>query len=213
MHTTFRDIRLGRRLLLGFGSVLLLAAAAGFTLWSSQRLLAGQQQHLQRQLLQTPAPSELARNRQLAHQLAATQSTADRLNLLAGLLGLSALLSGALAMRSINRSVQIPLAQALGAVQALNRGDTEHRARIERLDEFGHLLIAIDQLGNWLAPLLNEEEPSPARWPRCLPPQNLSSLDIMLDELTSNRSDDEARNTRPAIHPTCASAAASLVSS
>jgi hypothetical protein len=212
MHKTFRDISLGRRLLLGFGSVLLLAAAAGFTLWSSQHLLAEQQQSLQRQLLRAPAPFELDRNRQLAHQLAATQSTADRLDLLAGLLGLGALLSGVLAMRSINRSVQIPLAQALGAVQALNRGDTEHRARIERLDEFGHLLIAIDQLGNWLAPLLNEEEPSLARWPRCLPPPDLSSLDIMLGELTSSRPDDEAQNTRPAIHPAHAKTADSLAS-
>ncbi|MFM2057638.1 MAG: hypothetical protein RLY71_2023 [Pseudomonadota bacterium] len=213
MHKTFRDISLGRRLLLGFGSVLLLAAAAGSTLWSSQRLLAEQQQSLQRQLLQASAPSGLDHNRQIAHQLAATQSTADRLNLLAGLLGLGALLSGVLAIRSIDRSVQTPLAQALGAVQALHRGDMEHRARIERLDEFGHLLIAIDQLGNWLAPVLDEEEPSLARWPRCLPPPDLRSLDIRLDELTPSRPDDTARNTRPAIHPAHARTAASLASS
>lgn len=213
MHKTFRDISLGQRLLLGFGSVLLLAAAAGFALWSSQRLLSEQQQHLQRQLLQATAPLELDRSRQLAHQLAAAQSAADRLNLLAGLLGLGALLTGALAIRSIDRSVQKPLAQALGAVQAINRGDTEHRSRIERLDEFGHLLIAIDQLGDWLAPVLAEEEPSPARWPRCLPRPDLSSLDIMLDELTSSRPDDEAPNTRPAIHPARAATADGLVSS
>lgn len=212
MHKTFRDISLGQRLLLGFGSVLLLAAAAGFTLWSSQRLLSEQQQHLQRQLLQATAPFELDHNRQLAHQLAAAQSAADRLNLLAGLLGLGALLSGALAIRSIDRSVRTPLAQALGAVQAINRGDTEHRARIERLDEFGHLLVAIDQLGNWLAPVLDEEEPA-ARRPRCLPRPDLSSLDIMLDELTASRPDGEVQNTRPAIHPARARTAASLASS
>jgi HAMP domain-containing protein len=74
-------------------------------------------------------------------------------------LALAAVLSAVLTAQSIHRSVQRPLAEAMAAVQALAAGDLEHRVKVERLDEMGQLLIAIDAMSNWLAVMLNHDEP------------------------------------------------------
>ncbi|MEX8521062.1 MAG: HAMP domain-containing protein [Leptothrix sp. (in: b-proteobacteria)] len=74
-------------------------------------------------------------------------------------LALAAVLSAVLTARSIHHSVQRPLAEAMAAVQALSAGDLEHRIKVERLDEMGQLLVAIDAMSNWLAVMLNHDEP------------------------------------------------------
>lgn len=194
----FRDISLGSRVLLGFGSVLLLGATSGALLWSSQRLLAEQQQLLHHQLLQAPASApatarhatvlvehalpQLDANRQLARQLAAAQTSAERRSLLAALFGGGAVLAALMSVIAIDRSTRVPLARATRAIEALRRGDLDHRVRIERLDEYGRLLVAIDQLTNWLALVLDDdilEPPQPLPSPQAV----TTSLDILLDDL------------------------------
>ena len=73
---------------------------------------------------------------------------------------------GALVLLGANvRSVVRPLEEARRVTQALARGDYDQRARVERLDEVGHLLVALDGLGDYLAVMLPEEAEQKASKP------------------------------------------------
>ncbi|NRT58285.1 HAMP domain-containing protein [Sphaerotilus uruguayifluvii] len=85
-----------------------------------------------------------------------------------------ALLLGALgcAMALVHlhaREISRPLRQAEKALEALQRGDYDHRVPVTRLDESGRVLLRIRELGDYLAVVLPTEEddgpderPSPA---------------------------------------------------
>lgn len=64
-----------------------------------------------------------------------------------------------LAMLKLNvRSVRHPLNEARLAIEALSRGDYQRRVHIERLDETGDVLVALDDLSNYLAVMLPDDE-------------------------------------------------------
>lgn len=77
--------------------------------------------------------------------------------LLSGALMCLAIGSG-LVLHHINaRSVLQPLDNARRLTQALVRGQYDERVRIGRLDEAGRLLVALEELGDYLAVVLPEE--------------------------------------------------------
>lgn len=77
--------------------------------------------------------------------------------LLSGALMCLAIGSG-LVLHHINaRSVLQPLDNARRLTQALVRGQYDERVRIDRLDEAGRLLVALEELGDYLAVVLPEE--------------------------------------------------------
>ncbi|MFM2052191.1 MAG: hypothetical protein RL456_228 [Pseudomonadota bacterium] len=94
------------------------------------------------------------------------------------------------------REVLRPLAQARAAVEALSRGDYRHRVRVERLDEAGQVLVALDDLSNYLAVMLPEEEDTPpAPGPRPDP-----TFDHIVERLWEGDAppDEPAASARPA---------------
>lgn len=77
---------------------------------------------------------------------------------------LLAALGVALAMLHRNiRSILEPLEEARSALEALARGDYDRPVRIRRIDETSDMLIAIDDLSQYLAVMLpaDEGEPEP----------------------------------------------------
>ena len=82
--------------------------------------------------------------------------------------GRFALLSAALLMAAVGvamvmlqmntRAVLRPLEDAHRMTKALGRGQYSVRVRVERLDEAGRLLVALEQLGDYLAVVLPEED-------------------------------------------------------
>lgn len=83
--------------------------------------------------------------------------------LLSGALMCLAIGSG-LVLHHINaRNVLQPLENARRLTQALVRGQYGQRVRIERLDEAGRLLVALEELGDYLAVVLPEEPRSNTR--------------------------------------------------
>ncbi|WP_293998406.1 HAMP domain-containing protein [Sphaerotilus sp.] len=82
--------------------------------------------------------------------------------------GRFALLSAALLMAAVGvamvmlqmntRAVLRPLEDAHRMTKALGRGQYGVRVRVERLDEAGRLLVALEQLGDYLAVVLPEED-------------------------------------------------------
>lgn len=83
--------------------------------------------------------------------------------LLSGALMCLAIGSG-LVLHHINaRSVLQPLDNARRLTQALVRGQYDERVRIDRLDEAGRLLVALEELGDYLAVVLPEEPRSKTR--------------------------------------------------
>jgi HAMP domain-containing protein len=75
---------------------------------------------------------------------------------------LLAALGTALAMLHRNiRSILEPLEEARAALEALARGDYDRPVRIRRIDEVGDVLIAIDDLSQYLAVMLPAEDVAP----------------------------------------------------
>lgn len=60
--------------------------------------------------------------------------------------------------RWLGGHVERPVAQAIESVQAMLEGRVEHRPKIDKLDELGQLLIALDRLGDHLAVALPDEQ-------------------------------------------------------
>ncbi|MDZ7858291.1 HAMP domain-containing protein [Sphaerotilus sp.] len=100
-----------------------------------------------------------------------------------------ALLSGALMCLAIGsgcvlhhinaRSVLRPLDKARQLTQALVRGQYGERVRIDRLDEAGRLLVALEELGDYLAVVLPEESTrsaSPSQPSRNVPRDSLERI-------------------------------------
>jgi hypothetical protein len=83
-------------------------------------------------------------------------------------LGLELLLSGAMLFVAIGSALVLqhinactvlhPLESARRVTQALVQGHYGERVRIERLDEAGRLLVALEELGDYLAVMLPEED-------------------------------------------------------
>lgn len=80
------------------------------------------------------------------------------LHLIVAALGLSAVLISIGMVHWISRTVQEPLAQATAAIHFMAQGDANFRVKVERLDEVGKLLVALDDLGNYLAVMLGEDD-------------------------------------------------------
>ena len=75
---------------------------------------------------------------------------------------LLAALGTALAMLHRNiRSILEPLEEARAALEALARGDYDRPVRIRRINEVGDVLIAIDDLSQYLAVMLPAEDVAP----------------------------------------------------
>jgi hypothetical protein len=69
-------------------------------------------------------------------------------------------IGSALVLQHINAcTVLHPLENARRLTQALVQGRYGERARIDRLDEMGRLLVVLEELGDYLAVVLPEEEP------------------------------------------------------
>jgi hypothetical protein len=85
--------------------------------------------------------------------------------MLSGGLLLAALGTALALLHSNIRSILEPLEEARAALEALSRGDYDRQVRIRRIDEIGDVLIAIDDLSQYLAVMLPEEDdvsPEPA---------------------------------------------------
>jgi hypothetical protein len=80
----------------------------------------------------------------------------------------TALLSGALMFMAIGtglamlernaQALTLPLEEACAAANALLQGQNDRRIRITRMDETGDVLVALHELGNYLAVMLPEED-------------------------------------------------------
>lgn len=80
----------------------------------------------------------------------------------------TALLSGALMFIAIGtglvmlernaQALTLPLEEACAAANALLQGQHDRRIRITRMDETGEVLVALHELGNYLAVMLPEED-------------------------------------------------------
>lgn len=66
--------------------------------------------------------------------------------------------TGLVMLRTSVRSVRSPLNEARLAIEALSSGDYQRRVHIERLDEAGDVLVALDDLSNYLAVMLPDDE-------------------------------------------------------
>ena len=116
--------------------------------------------------------------------LGATRAaSAEPHHVLAAALGLSAALIAIGMVRWISRGLQKPLAQAMTAVQSLAQGDLTYRLKIERLDETGRLLVALDDLTNYLAVMMSDDDDGLDDASPHAPPMT-AELDQLLDWLT-----------------------------
>ena len=83
--------------------------------------------------------------------------------LLAGALMLGAIGSGLVLLRRNTAALVQPMEEAKAVTHALALGQYDRRARIERLDEVGEVLVALEQLGDYLAVVLPEDRPAAGR--------------------------------------------------
>ncbi len=112
-------------------------------------------------------------------------------------------IGSALVLQHINAcSVLHPLESARRLTQALVRGQYGERVRIDRLDETGRLLVALEELGDYLAIMLPEadtDQASPHRQPRRTVPAG--SLEQIADQLRQSGQVITDRTEAPGIRP------------
>lgn len=110
---------------------------------------------------------------------------------------LLAALGVALAMLHRNiRAILEPLEEARSALEALARGDYDRPVRIRRIDETSDVLIAIDDLSQYLAVMLpaDDDEPeTPAVVPVTAPPRPLVTVRTVpdFDRIVEQMLDDD----------------------
>jgi HAMP domain-containing protein len=113
-----------------------------------------------------------------------TAAPGNGLALLSGALLFAAISSGLMLLQINIRTVVRPLERAHLATQALVQGNYGVRVRVDRLDEVGRLLVALEELGDYLAVVLPEDEDTAPRGGRLqsVPTDSLERIAAQLCE-------------------------------
>lgn len=110
--------------------------------------------------------------------------------------------------RNVRALVQ-PLEEARKIARALTLGQYDQRVRIGRLDEAGRLLVALEELGDYLAVVLPEDSPAPQRERGArLVPVSAHSLERIAEQLREGGEAFPASTDRPPVSVTPAHAPA-----